>query len=200
MDSITATIKERIANYKPGTVFLTGELSDVAGNDTLRKTIGRLCQTGEIRRVMNGVYEKPAYSNLLKENLPTDPETVAYAIAKYYHWNIAPCGDIALNKLKLSTQVPMVWTYISDGPYREFLMDNIKISFKHRTNRDISWMSPITILVIEALKCLGKDNIDEKTISTLKNVLSEQDKQTILKEASNSSEWIYRTIQEVNRS
>ena len=149
---------------------------------------------------MDGVYEKPIYSNLLKEYLPTDPEAVAYALAKYYHWNIAPCGDIALNKLRLSTQVPMVWTYISDGPYRDFELDAIRISFRHRTNRDISQMSTITVMVIEALKTIGKDNVKSDVISTLKIVLSEQDKETVIKESSNSADWIRRAIQEVCRT
>lgn len=200
MSNITTTIKSRISDFEPGKIFLTGEFSDVASNTTIRQTLGRLCQVGEIRRVMDGVYEKPIYSNLLKEYLPTDPEAVAYALAKYYHWNIAPCGDIALNKLRLSTQVPMVWTYISDGPYRDFELDAIRISFRHRTNRDISQMSTITVMVIEALKTIGKDNVKSDVISTLKIVLSEQDKETVIKESSNSADWIRRAIQEVCRT
>ena len=197
MSAIATTIKSRISEFSPGKIFLTGEFSDVASNTTVRKTLGRLCQTGEIRRVMDGVYEKPVYSEFLNEYIPTDPESVAYALAGYYHWNIAPCGDIALNKLKLSAQVPMVWSYVSDGPYRDFALDKIRISFKHRTNRDISHMSKITVLVIEALKSIGKDNVDGEVISTLKTVLSDQDKETVLRESSNSADWIYRAIQEV---
>ncbi len=199
MSDIATTIKSRIQEFSPGKIFLTGEFSDVASNTTIRKTLGRLCQTGEIRRVIDGIYEKPVYSDLLKEYVPTDPEAVAYALAKYYRWNIAPCGDIALNKLRLSTQVPMVWSYISDGPYRDFDLEKIRISFKHRTNRDISNMSTITVMVIEALKSIGKDNVNDKVISTLQTVLSEQDKETVLKESTNSADWIYRTIQEVCR-
>ena len=200
MSSIAKTINSRIAEYLPGTIFLTGDFSDVASNVTARKTLGRLCQKGEIRRIMDGVYEKPVYSNLLKEYLPTDPESVAYALARYYHWDIAPCGDVALNKLNLSTQVPVVWSYISDGPYREYQLDHITISFKHRTNRDISHMAAITVMVIEAIKSLGKDNITDETISILKNVLSEKDKETVLRESASSADWIYTTIKEVSRT
>ena len=200
MNGIQATIKERIMLLEPGTVFLTGEFSDVASNSTLRKTLGRLCQEGIIRRILDGVYEKPKYSELLKEDLPTNPETVAYAIARFYHWNIAPCGDVALNKLHLSTQVPVVWSYISDGPYREYRIESITISFKHRTNRDISGMSPITILVIEALKTLGQNSVDDSTITILRNQLSKEDKKVLLLESTSSASWIYKTIQEVCRA
>lgn len=67
-------------------VFLTGEFSDIASNPTLRKTLGRLCQEGIIRRILDGVYEKPKYSDLLKEYLPTNPETAAYLSKQY--WSI----------------------------------------------------------------------------------------------------------------
>ena len=200
MNSIQATLIERINKFEPGMVFLTGEFSDIASNPTLRKTLGRLCQEGIIRRILDGVYEKPKYSDLLKEYLPTNPETAAYAIARYYHWNIAPCGDVALNKLQLSTQVPVVWSYISDGPYRDFELESITISFKHRTNRDVSGMSPITILVIEALKTLGQNSVDDSTIAILRDQLSEQDKKNLLSESTNSAAWIYKTIHEVCKS
>ena len=88
---------------------------------------------------------------MLKEYVPANPERVAYAIARGFHWTIAPCGDVALNKLGLSTQVPVVWSYISDGPYRKFSWDNITLSFKHRANREISFMSETTSLVVEAV-------------------------------------------------
>lgn len=197
MSAAASKIKNRIMEFKPGDVFLTGEFSDAASLATIRKTLGRLCCEGLIRRVIDGVYEKPVYSELLKEYLPVDPEKVAYALAKHYHWNIAPCGDIALNKLKLSTQVPVVLSYISDGPYRDFRLNQIRISFKHRTNRDISLMSPVTVLVIEALKTLGKENVTDETVSRLRNVLSSEDKQIILRESSDSADWIYRTVREV---
>jgi hypothetical protein len=67
--------------------------------------------TKEIRRIFDGVYEKPIYSALLQAYVPANPETVAYALARNYHWTISPCGDVALNKLGLSTQVPVVWSY-----------------------------------------------------------------------------------------
>lgn len=190
-------IKKRISVADPGCVFLTSDFVDIANLATIRKCLGRQVEEKKIRRILDGVYEKPVYSNLLKEYIPADPETVAHAIAKRYRWTIAPCGDVALNKLGLSTQVPIVWSFISDGPYRDFSWDNVTISFKHRANRGISNMSEQTILVVEALKTLGKDRIDDKTISILKNKIPEEEKKMILEEATGVSEWIYAVIRKV---
>lgn len=190
-------IKNRIALYEDGDIFFTTDFKEIANLATIRKYLGRQVEEGTIRRVMDGVYEKPKYSKILDELIPTDPEKVAYALAKKYHWTISPCGDVALNKLGLSTQVPVVWSYVSDGPYREFTWDNIILSFKHKTNREISFMSRISIMVIEAIKTLGKDNIDEKTIAILRSRLSRDEKTVLLKDATDSASWIFDIVKKV---
>ena len=191
---ICTEIKNRIESAEPGTVFVTSDFSDIATITTVRKCLGRQVEQKSIRRIIDGVYEKPVYSKLLNEYIPANPELVAYAIARNFHWTIAPCGDIALNKLGLSTQVPVVWSYISDGPYRKYARDNINLSFKHRTNREISFMSDISTLVVEALKTLGKERIDDKVILSLKNRLPDKEKQILLEETTEVSEWIYNII------
>ena len=190
-------IKNRIALFEDGDIFFTTDFKEIANLATIRKYLGRQVEEGTIRRIMDGVYEKPKYSKILDEFIPTDPEKVAYALAKKYHWTISPCGDVALNKLGLSTQVPVVWSYVSDGPYREFTWDNIILSFKHKTNREISFMSRISIMVIEAIKTLGKDNIDEKTIAILRSRLSGEEKTVLLKDATDSASWIFDIVKKV---
>lgn len=195
--SIYTEIKKRIELVEPGTVFLTSDFADIATITTVRKCLGRQVEEKNIRRIMDGVYEKPVYSKLLKEYIPANPDAIAYAIARSFRWTIAPCGDVALNKLGLSTQVPVVWSYISDGPYRKFLWDNITLSFKHRANREISFMSETTTLVVEALKTLGKERIDDGIILSLRNRLPEAEKKKMLEEATGVSEWIYAVIRKV---
>lgn len=194
---ICGEIRKRIESAEEGTVFVTSDFTDIANATTIRKCLGRQVEEKKIRRIINGVYEKPVYSSLLKEYIPANPDTVAYAIARSFHWTIAPCGDVALNKLGLSTQVPVVWAYISDGPYRNFSWDDITISFKHRANRQISFLSEVTVLVVEAIKTLGKERIDDSIILNLKNRLPEDEKKKILKEANGVSEWIYEVIRKV---
>ena len=196
-NSIYAEIKKRIEIAEVGTVFVTSDFTDIATATTLRKCLGGQVEEKNIRRILDGVYEKPTYSKLLKEYIPANPERVAYAIARSFRWTIAPCGDVALNKLGLSTQVPVVWSYISDGPYRKFSWDNITLSFKHRANREISFMSETTTLVVEALKTLGKDRVDDSIILSLRNRLPKAEKKKMLEEATVVSEWIYAVIRKV---
>ena len=109
----------------------------------------------------------------------------------------APCGDTALNMLGLSTQVTAVWSYISDGPYKTYEWDKTKIEFKHRTNKEVTGLSPMTILVIQALKTLGKEHVDEKTIRVLSHRLNEDEKTALLAEGAEATDWIYTVIKEI---
>ena len=143
-------IRERILSAEEGSVFSTSDFADIADTNTVRSALYRLIQDGILRRILNGVYEKPKYSKLLDEYVAADPEAVANALARSYHWTIAPCGNTALNLLGLSTQVTAVWSYISDGPYKTYEWNSTKLEFKHRTNKEITGLSYMTSLVIQA--------------------------------------------------
>jgi len=195
--SVTEQIRKTINDIPAGEIIMTSDFADISSLTTIRKCLGRCVEDGLIRRVFDGVYEKPKYSQLIDEYLPADPEKVAYALARNYHWTIAPCGDIVLNKLGLTTQIPAVWSYISDGPYRCFQWNNVQIKFKHRANREISFLSDKTTMIVEAVRTLGKDNIDENVINHLKCRISDEEKEDILKESTSCSEWIYTTLKKI---
>ena len=190
-------IQERIGKAAKGTVFVNSDFADIADQETVRRNLNRLTQAGVLRRILNGIYEKPKYSKLLEEYVAVDPNAVANALARNYHWTIAPCGNTALNLLGLSTQVTAVWSYISDGPYKTYEWNSTKLEFKHRTNKEITGLSYMTSLVIQALKTLGRTNVTPEIIQKLSKKLSEDEKQACLKEATESTDWVYDTIRKM---
>ncbi len=196
-NSYSRQIQERIGAAAEGTVFVNSDFADIADTETIRRNLNRLTHAGVLRRVLKGVYEKPEYSEMLKEYVAADPEAVARALARNYHWTIAPCGNTALNLLGLSTQVTAVWSYISDGPYKTYEWNSTKLEFKHRTNKEITGLSYMTVLVIQALKTLGQTNVTSKTIKTLSSRLSEEDKAVMLREAAESTDWVYNVIRQI---
>ena len=191
-------IQEQIKAAAEGTIFISSDFADIADTETIRRNLNRLTQAGMLRRILKGVYEKPKYSKLLDEYVAADPEAVANALARSYHWTIAPCGNTALNLLGLSTQVTAVWSYISDGPYKTYEWNSTKLEFKHRTNKEITGLSYMTSLVIQALKTLGKSNVTPEVIQMLSEKLTDKDKQACLKEATESTDWAYDTIRQIS--
>lgn len=190
-------IRKRILDAKEGSIFATSDFADIADANTVRSALHRLVQEGVLRRILKGIFEKPKYSKLLDEYVAADPNAVAMALARSYHWTIAPCGNTALNLLGLSTQVTAVWSYISDGPYKTYEWNSTKIEFKHRTNKEITGLSYMTSLVIQALKTLGKTNVTSEIIHTLSEKLTDTDKEAMLKEATESTDWVYDTIRKI---
>ncbi|MDT3359116.1 MAG: DUF6088 family protein [Spirochaetota bacterium] len=195
MKNYSKKIQERIRDAEEGTLFIGADFTDIADAETVRRNLNRLTHTGVLRRILQGVFEKPRFNTFLGEYIAIHPDAVARTIARNYHWSIAPCGNSALNALGLSSQVPSIWTYCSDGPYREYSFGNTTIQFKHRTNKEITGLSSMTVLVIQALKTLGKEYITQDLLHTLEAKLTESEKDALLVEAKESTDWIYRTIQ-----
>lgn len=174
-----------------GEAFITSDFLDITDTANVNKALSRLTESGKIRRIIRGVYDRPRYSNLLQKYEAPNIEQVAKAIARNFGWHIAPCGDAALNLLGLSTQVPAVWQYVSDGPYREYTVGEIALKFKHTSNKDLAGQSYYTALFTQALKALGRDNVDKKIIQKLHTTFQTgKDLPDILYESQHGTAWI----------
>ncbi len=198
--AILSEIKNNIQNEKVGTVFVPIDFALLTDKKTASVCLTRLESENIVKKVMRGVYYKPEYNDFLQEYVAPEPDAVAHALARNFGWTIVPCGDTALNLLGLSTQIPAAWVYVSDGTYKEYTYEQTTIKFKRTTNKEISKLSYKTALVVQALKALGKDNVDETVLTKLKNNLTDSEKQALLTEAKAATSWIYEYIKLICRS
>lgn len=188
-------IKARIEEGEPNTIYITSDFLDLASTYAANGALRRLARDGVLDQVMRGIYCKPKYNERLKRKIPPSPDDIARAVARNYGWTIIPSGNTALNMLGLSTQVPARWEYVSDGPYKEYdIDDKTSIRFKHTANKEITRLSYDAALLIQALKAMGKDNIDRKDIRKLSSGMTEGRKAEILKETQYTTSWIYEVI------
>jgi len=188
-------IKENISKAEPGTIFIPSDFFHIAEAVKVNVCLNRITENGLLNRIMRGVYAKPRYSELLKKNIPPHSDSIARAIARNYGWTVIPCGDTALNILGLSTQVPAIWLYVSDGPYKTYIADGITFQFKHTDNKnEIIAVSYQTALIVQALRALGKGNITDREIIKLSTVLGECEKKKMLTESQRVTSWIYGYI------
>ncbi|MHB1454600.1 MAG: DUF6088 family protein [Saccharofermentanales bacterium] len=191
-------VKNRLQNARDGTIFVPSDFFDIAEAVKTNKCLNRLVETGELQRVIRGIYVKPRYSALLDRNIPPRTDDIAKAIARNYGWTIVPCGDTALNMLGLSTQVPAVWLYISDGPYKTYEADGIRLKFKHTDSKnEIINISYKAALVIQALKALGQGNVTDKDIFGISKLLTNTEKTQLLSETMRVTAWVYDLIRKI---
>lgn len=198
--SLANRIKTYIEKADKGTVFVTIDFVHIAEKSRIGVIFSRLETDGLIHRILQGVYYKPEYNDFLGEFVAPEPDAVAHALARNFGWTIVPCGDTALNRLGLSTQIPAAWIYVSDGTYKEYTYEQTTIKFKRTTNKEISKLSYKTALVVQALKALGKDNVDDTVLTKLRNNLIDSEKQALLSEAKTVTSWIYEYIKQICRS
>jgi len=191
-------INERVDDAEPGAVFVPSDFFDIAEAVKVNMCLNRLSKNGVLNTVMRGVYAKPRYSDMLKTNVPPHSDNIAQAIARKHGWAIVPCGDTALNMLGLSTQVPSVWLYVSDGPYKTYEADGVKLRFKRTNNKnEIVGVPYKTALVIQALKAIGKDNITDEIIHRLSKALNNNEKSEMLEERQRITAWVYEIMRKI---
>jgi len=190
-------IRDRIRNSGPGTIFILSDFSDLTSYSNIKVSLSRLIESGLIRRIIRGLYEYPEYNDFLKEFIAPNPHYIALAIARNFGWTIVPDGDTALNQLGLSTQVPAKWTYVSDGPYKEYSFNKTVIHFKHTANKDISKIAYKSALLIQAIKAIGKKNIDSVTIIKMSKLISDDEKVNILSEGKYMTTWVFDIIKKI---
>ena len=191
-------VRERVHAAEPGAVFIPSDFFDIAEAVKVNMCLRRLLESGELNRIMHGVYAKPRYSKLLDANVPPYSDNIAKAIARNHGWTVIPCGDTALNMLGLSTQVPATMVYVSDGPYKRYNADGVALRFK-RTNskNEIVSVSHKTALMIQALKAIGKDSVTDEILRKLSKLLDDDEKKKALTESQRITAWIHDCIRKV---
>ncbi len=197
MQTIDNKIISRIYGRGRGWAFTRTDFISDFDDSNIRKALSNLVKAGKIRRVCRGVYDYPAYSELLGQTLSPDLDQVAHALARKFNWHILPSGDAALNLLGLSTQVPGTWVYLSDGPRREYELGRHILQFRKTALKNIRFKHRMSGLLVQALKALGPNQVDKKVIKTLSSQLDRKDCERILKDTRTVTGWIHKIIKQI---
>ena len=197
MSSYMEIISDKINDFDSHKVFFANDFLDIASNATVRQILKRLADEDKIKRVIDGFYYNPRYSELIGEYESVSIHELALAIARKYNWNIAPYSSTALNLLGLSTQVPTHYKYISSGRYKEYKIGDTILEFKKVNPGEIANMSLKTATVIQAIKSLGKENINAQVMQKIRENLTQEERTDLMNESKSVPAWIYEVIREI---
>lgn len=197
MPTVKEQIVARITAKGRGYTFSAKDLLDIGGRPLIDVTLSNLLADGLIRRISRGLYDYPAVSEALGGQLSPDMDQVAQAIARKFRWTILPEGALAANQLGLSQQVPAKLVYLSDGPTKKVQVGSGSIHFKHARPKEIRGGDYVSGLVVQALRHLGKDNVDAKVVDRLRKRLSADEKAGLLKDTRYGTDWIYEVAQRI---
>ncbi|HUX58966.1 MAG TPA: DUF6088 family protein [Bacteroidales bacterium] len=171
--NIEIQILNRIRKAGRGVLFFNDSFIAFGTPEAVRQALARLVKAGELERVATGIYVRPQIDSIVGKVIP-GIEEIARAIAKRDKARIIPTGIFALNRLGLSTQVPMNVVYLTDGAQRKIKIGNRVISFKKTVPKNVASVGEISGLVIQALRTIGKDKATAEEIIKIQELLKKE--------------------------
>jgi hypothetical protein len=195
-ESIEIKILDRIKKAGRGVLFFTDSFMAFGNAKAVSKALERLTKEGELLRVATGIYVRPEIDPVIG---PVTPgiEAIAKAIAKRDKARIVPTGVYALNKLGLSTQVPLNVVYLTDGAARKVKISKRTITFKRATPKNVAVIGEISGLAIQALKTLGKNEVSPYEIAQIQEQLKKEKITHLQHDIRLAPEWIRKIMQAV---
>ena len=198
MNSTEDKVLSRIYGNGKGYAFSSSDFIDKFPINNIDKALSLLTKQKKIRRIARGIYDYSKYSELLRQELSPDIEQVARAIARKFNWDIEVSGDTALNILGLSTQIVAQYEYLSNGATKKYTLNNGTIlKFKKSSLKNIGFKHKESSLIVQALKTLGKDRVNDDVIKSIREQIDPKKYQKILKDTKSSTVWIYETIKKI---
>jgi hypothetical protein len=173
-------------------VFSTRDIlnaSPEATRDLVDQVISRMVRSGELQRVSRGLFSLPKmHSNL--GALPPATDDIAAAVERSIGVPVTPTGALALNALHLSSQVPAKPEFLTAGRSRTIYVRNLPIRLKNASARRFRIQNPAVRLIIEALRTLGRDQVTEAIIVTIRSSISDGDRVDLGKHIGDAPVWM----------
>jgi len=196
MQSIEVRIFESIAKRGRGTIVTPLDFASYGDSKAVQKAFERMAASEKLVRVARGIYCYPKIDKALGLGVlyPTFEE-IAVAIAKRDKARIAPTGVYALNKLGLSTQLPMNVVYLTDGSPRKVKLQGERgIQFKHTAKKNLAFQNDFVMLLTFALREVGESNLTDEQLSKVQQLIKAVPVETMEKDFSLIPAWIRKII------
>jgi len=191
--SLSQIIKDRIIQNGENRMYVNSDFADLQNDALVSKVLSRQEAEGMLVRLTQGLYLYPKRTKY-GIVMPTLFE-IAKAISEKEQAHVIPSGMTALNKLGLSTQVPMNAVYITDGTPRKIKIGNQTITLKRATPKMFAYKSVLFSLVVSAMKELGEKGVSDDVVEYIIKVLDkEDDRETLRHDYMMAPGWIRKKL------
>lgn len=173
-ESIIGQIQARVKRSKSGQIFLPSDFKDLGTSAAIRKALSRLVEQKILIRMGQGIYVTAVHDKVFGEVLPSIEE-IATSIAKKEHVKIMPTGQHALNKIGLSTQVPMKMVFLTNGTKKNINIGKSSIIFQPTTSKKLAMLGSISSLLFLGLEELDLKQLSKSEIEKIISLLKKED-------------------------
>ena len=175
MSDLKSSISSLIGAAGPGHVWVPTDFAQLGNRAAIDKTLQRMVQAGELRRIDRGLYDRPALNRLTKRPTTPDYRGVVEAIARRDQLRLLVDGMTAANDLGLTDAVPARVTIHTDTRRRAIKLDKLNIEFKQTAPSRLYWAGRPAMRVVQALHWL-KDTLTsdhDRILSRLAKVVAD---------------------------
>jgi len=187
--SIDLSIRSRIYGHGRGWVFTPKHFQDLGSDAAIDSALRRLKAADTIRLLARGLYDYPVQDPVLVTIAPS-ADAIARALVVRDAIRLQPSGAYAANILGLSEQVPSRVVFLTDGPARKVKIGKREIILLHTTPRNMATAGRKSGTLIQALRYLGKDQVDDRVIATLRRKINDKDHAGIRRDLIYAPAWI----------
>jgi hypothetical protein len=185
-------ILDRVRRRALGAVWIPADFHDLGSRRAIDTALHRLVRRGALRRLAQGLYDRPTETRFGPR--APDMEKAVEAIARRTGSRVQPAGEGVLNRLGLSTQVPAVATYATDGPSRRLHVLGRPVVLRHVVRRRLIDAGGTVGLVLAAFRALGREGVDESVVTHLRRTLDAGDLFRLRRSAHSVVEWQRQAI------
>ena len=173
-ESINGQIEAKVKRAKRGQIFFASDFKGLGTSTSVRKALSRLVERKILIRMGQGIYVTPVLDKVFGEVMPSIEE-IAISLAKKEHVKIMPTGQFALNKIGLSTQVPMKLVFLTNGTKKNISIGKSTIVFQPTTNKKLAMIGSISSLLFLGLEELDLNRLSESEKEKINGLLKKED-------------------------
>jgi hypothetical protein len=197
MNTIQDSILDRIRKQGRGKVFIPKDFLDLGSRYAADQSLSRLARSGEINRLVRGLYHYPKKNGRLGIRSGPDLDEVAWALARRTGSRVVPSGAVAAYRLGLTAEVPAKPEYLTDGRTRQVRIGDTLIQIRHAAPKELPVGSETLAMVFQALRFIGKEAVDEQVITKIRGALSGDQRREILRDVHYTTDWISAAVRQV---
>jgi hypothetical protein len=199
MTAVQEQILFRIRERGHGTVFIAKDFLNIGSRDAADQALSRLARLGLIQRLGRGLYLNAEGLGAAHPVLPAKFDEIADALGRQTGSQVVPSGVMAAHRLGLTSQVPGMPVYLTDGRSRQVRIESVLFQLRHASPKDLPAASRVSSMVFQALRYIGKESINPRLIARVRRKLSPEQRVELLRDSSYATEWISAAVRQIVR-
>ncbi len=194
--TIENSILKSIRARRSASVFSVKHFEGIGKAAALRQALSRLARAGTIRRIRQGLYDLPRKHPIIGQTSP-DPMSAVRTLMQgsQAQWQVS--GAYAANLLGLSEQVPARIVILTNGVPRRVALGKLTLVFRRVAPRNLLAAGRPAGLVIQALRHLRAEGLEEAQLSELRSRLDQNTRAELARLSPKLAAWMRPLVKQL---